>query len=94
MGIRLLAGRNLTWSDTLETQPVAVINESLAGELSPGGDVLERHVTIRTLPVDQEVVIVGIVADATQGDPRNAHPHVVYRRRCSCRRLARLIQTC
>jgi len=79
MGIPLLAGRGLSWSDTLQTTPVAVVSESLARALSADGDVLDRHVRIRTLPVDQEMMIVGIVGDATQGDPRNAHAFVIYR---------------
>jgi predicted permease len=79
MGIRLLAGRDVAWSDTLQTRRVAVVSESLARALSPDANVLERQVRVRTLPVDQEMVIVGVVADATQGDPRSTRPFVVYR---------------
>ncbi|MEO8680535.1 MAG: ADOP family duplicated permease [Vicinamibacterales bacterium] len=79
MGIPLLAGRGLSWSDTLLTTPVAVVSESLARALSVEGSVLERRVRIRTLPVDQEMMIVGVVGDATQGDPRKAHALVIYR---------------
>lgn len=79
MGIPLLAGRDVSWTDTLQTRRVALVSESLARALSPDGQVLERAIRLRTLPRDLEVVIVGIVGDATQGDPRNAHPHVVYR---------------
>jgi predicted permease len=79
MGIRVLSGRNVTWQDTMKTQPVAVVNESLANMLSPDGNVLGRAIKMRTLPVDLEFQIVGIVSDATLGDPRNAHPRVIYR---------------
>lgn len=79
MGIPLRAGRELLWSDTLETPQVAVVSESLARALTPDGDVLHRHVQIGSLPADQDIVIVGVAADATQGDPRNAHPRVLYR---------------
>jgi predicted permease len=79
MGILLRAGRTLQWSDTLNTRQVAVVSESLARALSPDGDVLDRHVRFGSLPVDQDIVIVGVAADATQGDPRNAKPRVLYR---------------
>jgi putative ABC transport system permease protein len=78
MGIPLRAGRDVTWSDTLQTRPVGVISESLARALSADGNVLDRRLTMRTLPVDREVVIIGVVADATRGDPRETHPHTVY----------------
>jgi putative ABC transport system permease protein len=79
MGISLRAGRDVSWSDTLQTRAVAVVSESLAKALAPDGNVLDRQLRLRTLPVDQEMVIVGIVTDATQGDPRNTRPRVVYR---------------
>jgi putative ABC transport system permease protein len=47
--------------------------------LSPDGSVIGRAITIRTLPTDQEYVIVGVVSDGSQGDPRDAHPRVIYR---------------
>jgi ABC-type antimicrobial peptide transport system permease subunit len=78
MGIPLLAGRDFSWSDTLQTRSVAIVSESLARALSADGDVVDRRIRIRTLPVDLEMVIVGVAADATQGDPRNAHARVVY----------------
>jgi predicted permease len=79
MGIRLLAGRDVTWQDHLKTQPVGVISESLARALSPDADVIGKSITMRTLPVDLEFLIVGIVSDATMGDPRNARMRVIYR---------------
>jgi predicted permease len=79
MGIPLRAGRPLAWSDTLQTRPVAVISESLARALSPDGNVLERHVKLGSVPSDQDITIVGVAADSTQGDPRNAKPLVLFR---------------
>jgi putative ABC transport system permease protein len=79
MGIRVIAGRDISWQDTTKTPPVGVVSETLARTLSPDGNVLGRSITMRTLPVDLEFLIVGIVADATVGDPRNAHPRVIYR---------------
>jgi len=79
MGIPLLAGRDVTWQDTMKTQPVGVVSDSLARMLDAGGNVIGRSIRMRTLPVDLEFLIVGIVADATLGDPRNVHQRVVYR---------------
>ena len=79
MGIRLLAGRDLTWQDTIKTPPVAVVSESLARALQPDGKVIGRAFSMRTLPVDLNFQIVGIVSDATHGDPRNSHGRSIYR---------------
>jgi predicted permease len=79
MGIPLLAGRDVTWQDTMKTQPIGVVSDSLARMLDAGGNVIGRSIRMRTLPVDLEFLIVGVVADATLGDPRNPHQRVVYR---------------
>lgn len=79
MGMRLLAGRDLSWQDTMRTTPVGVVSESLARALSPDGNVVGRAITMRTMPVDLDFVIVGVVSDATQGDPRNIHTRIIYR---------------
>jgi predicted permease len=79
MGIPLLAGRDVSWQDTMQTVPVAVVSESLARALQPDGNVIGRAFTMRTLPTDLEFQIVGVAADATHGDPRNAHARSIYR---------------
>lgn len=79
MGMRVIAGRDVAWQDTQATEKVAVVSDSLARSLDPDGNVLGRGIHIRTLPVDLEYVIVGVVSDATMGDPHEAHPRVVYR---------------
>ncbi|HUQ86390.1 MAG TPA: ADOP family duplicated permease [Vicinamibacterales bacterium] len=79
MGIRLLAGRDVSWQDTMKTIPVAVVSESLARTLQPEGHVVGRTFTMRTLPTDLEFQIVGVVSDATHGDPRNSHTRAIYR---------------
>ena len=79
MGMRLLAGRDISWRDTMNTPRVGVVSESLARALAPDANVLGRSITMRTLPTDLEFVIVGIVTDATQGDPRNRNTRIIYR---------------
>src|SRR5688572_26321833 len=79
MGMRLLAGRDITWQDTMATVRVGVVSESLARALTPDGNVLGRSISMRTLPQDLEFTIIGVVSDATQGDPRNRHTRIIYR---------------
>jgi putative ABC transport system permease protein len=79
MGIRLIEGRDFTWQDTLGAQSVGVISESLARAMAPDGNVLGRAISLRTLPTDLEFAVVGVVADATQGDPRHTHGRIIYR---------------
>jgi predicted permease len=79
MDIDVLAGTTFSWADTLETRPVAMISQSLARALASDGDLVGRRLTLRTLPSDLRVEVIGIVADATQGDPRQPRPYVVYR---------------
>jgi predicted permease len=79
MGMRLIAGRDVSWQDTLKSQNVGVVTESLARLLASDGNVIGRSITVRALPTDSEYMVVGVVSDATQGDPRNTHPRVIYR---------------
>jgi predicted permease len=70
VGIPLVAGRLPSWSDTVKTRRVAAVSESLARALAPDGNVLERRVNFGTFRDRQDVVIVGIVGNATVGNPR------------------------
>lgn len=79
VGIPLLAGRLPTWSDNEQSRQVAVVSESLAKALAPDGDVLERRVRYGTLEGHQDAVIVGVVGNATMGNPRITAPPVLYR---------------
>jgi len=62
MGIPLIAGRNLTWSDSFDLLPVVVVNESLAREYwkEPTAALGRR---IRNSPDNPWRTIVGIVGD-------------------------------
>ena len=57
-GIRLVAGRAFTADDRLNTEPVAVVNQSLARTLWPGQDPIGQMVT-----QDGGRRVVGIVGD-------------------------------
>ncbi len=60
LGVGLLAGREFTEADRADTEPVAIVNESLARRFFPGGDAVGR-----TLVADGGVrrTVVGIVRD-------------------------------
>jgi predicted permease len=62
MGIRLVAGRAVTWADAYERRPVAVISETLAREYwkEPARALGKR---VRGSPADPWREIVGVVGD-------------------------------
>ncbi len=59
MGIPLRAGRDIAESDNATSQPVILINETLAKQLWPGESALGKTVVY----VDRERVVAGVVAD-------------------------------
>ncbi|MEZ5420477.1 MAG: FtsX-like permease family protein [Vicinamibacterales bacterium] len=77
MGIRLVAGRDIARRDAAATRPVVVVNETLAGRLSPGGSPVGRDVVFGA-PVfngpDGSRVwqIVGVAGDSRDAGPRGA----------------------
>jgi predicted permease len=62
LGIPLIAGRDLTWADTYNTVPVALISENFAREYwgTPAEAIGKR---IRIATVDDWRQIIGVVAD-------------------------------
>ena len=58
MGIRVLAGRELSAADRAGSEPVVLINETMAQRLWPGEDAIGKIIR-----PDRERRIVGIVAD-------------------------------
>jgi predicted permease len=58
VGIHLLAGRGFTESDRASSEPVVIVNETLARTLWPGQDALGQYVT-----QDGGRRVVGVVAD-------------------------------
>ena len=79
LGIPLLRGRSTSWADNARTRQVAVVSESLADLLVPGGDVLGRRMRFGTDPFNQDVEIVGVVGNATMGNPRLTSVPMFYR---------------
>lgn len=56
-----------------------MVSESLARALAPTGNVLERRIRLGNDREHQDVVIVGIVGNATQGNARRSAAPVIYR---------------
>jgi predicted permease len=62
LGIYLLAGRDLTWADTYDRVPVALISENFAREYwHTPGEALGKRIRIAT--IDDWRQIIGVVAD-------------------------------
>lgn len=64
MGIPLLRGREIAPTDSLQTTPVAVVNQVFANRVWPGQDPLGRRFSFKDSPW---VTIVGVVGDIKHG---------------------------
>ena len=68
----LLAGRDFTDGDTLESPPVAIVNESFLRRFSLGSAESAVGRYIRFTFLDTPIEIVGVVADAKYRDIKGA----------------------
>jgi len=77
MEVPLITGRNFTGSDTYKTQPVAVIDQTLARQYWPGKDPLGQQVKFGFGRGTQGVAIVGVVGDIkSDGFESPSVPHI------------------
>ncbi|HEY6385387.1 MAG TPA: ABC transporter permease [Candidatus Acidoferrum sp.] len=77
MEVPLIAGRDFTGSDTYKTQPVAVIDQTLARQYWPGKDPLGQQVKFGFGRGTQGVTIVGVVGDIkSDGFEAPSVPHI------------------
>ena len=65
MGMKLLTGRDLAWSDGA---PVAIVNAAAAARFWPGTSALGQHVAFGRRSTDSGMVVVGVVSDVRRGD--------------------------
>jgi len=80
MRINLLQGRDFSWSDAPQTQPVIMINEAMAKTYWPNEDSLGKRIR-QGGPDDHELpwlTITGIVADVREFDPVTAPRPTMY----------------
>ena len=77
MGNRVIAGRTLTWDDSVRRQPVVVISENLAREFfkTPDAAIGRR---VRNSPANPWREIVGVVGDDRDQGLSQAAPTIVY----------------
>jgi predicted permease len=75
LGARLIAGRELTWTDVYDLRPVVMISENLAREFwgSPSAAVGKR---LREVALWEEVI--GVVQDVRQNGIQEKAPAIVY----------------
>ena len=73
LGTRLLAGRDLTWTDTYQKRPVAIISENFARQYwhDANGALGKR---IRVANTDDWREIVGVVQDVHDDGVRKPRP--------------------
>jgi predicted permease len=64
MGMKLVAGRDFTWSE----RTVAIVNAAAAAHFWPGGSALGQHVAFGRRSTDSGLVVVGVVSDVRRGD--------------------------
>ncbi len=64
LGLPVLAGRDFDWRDHSRSRRVAVISESLADRVFGGRTAVGQRIRIGVTPENQDVEVVGIVADA------------------------------
>lgn len=76
MGVQLLEGRDFSWNDD-ETKPaVAIISESLAQRLFPGGNAVGRQIDFGD---KRNLEVIGVVNSASLWMPESREPMAVYR---------------
>ena len=62
MGMHLLQGRDVSWSDRAESQPVVVLNQAAARRLWPGEDPIGRIAVV----AGDDRTVVGVVSDVRE----------------------------
>ena len=76
-GTRLIAGRELTWTEVYELRPVVMISENLAREIwgTPSAAIGKR---VRELPAMPWSEVVGVVQDVREKGVEEKAPEIVY----------------
>jgi len=68
IGMRLIEGRDIAWSDGPKDQPVVVINQTVANKLWPGEDSIGRMANAG----GADVRVIGVVADVHESSAETA----------------------
>jgi putative ABC transport system permease protein len=78
LGLPLLDGRDFNWRDHSRSRRVAVISQSLAVRLFQGRAAVGQRIRIGATPENQDVEVVGIVADARLYNLKDSNVAAVY----------------
>jgi len=78
IGVPILRGRDVDWSDLPDTPKVALVSESLARDLDPTGDVIGRSIDVGSNAQRQRVEIIGIVGNISLGNYRQNAVKLVF----------------
>jgi predicted permease len=78
LGITLLRGRDFEWADDDHHPHLAIVSNSLAARLFPGGNAIGQRIRFGVTPELQDLEIVGIASDARVFDLRDTPAPVVY----------------
>lgn len=74
MGMRLVEGRDFTWDDTPDTQPVLIINQAAARREWPGEDPIGKLANATGKAPDR---IIGVIADVRESAlEQNSSPEI------------------
>ena len=78
IGMRVLAGREFTWSDDEKAPAVTVISQSLAARLFPGRDAVGRYVDLNPGVNQKRMRVVGVVNSASLWRIQSHEPPAIY----------------
>ncbi len=76
-GTRIVAGRDLTWTELYETRPVIIVSENLARELwgSPSAAIGKRLREFESMPWHE---VIGVIQDVRENGVQTNAPEIVY----------------
>ena len=74
LGIPVLAGREFTESDVLESPQVVIVNEAFTRKFNLGREPVGKRMGRGGLDAELDMEIVGLVKDAKYNDVKNAEP--------------------
>jgi predicted permease len=79
LGIPLLRGRDIAWTDTGDSTPIAVVSEAFARALVPNGDAIGHRIRVVSRQTPQTFEIVGVAADAPYRRLDEPHQPALFR---------------
>jgi predicted permease len=78
MGTRLIAGRDLTWSDVFDRRPSVLLSENLAREMFGGSQAALGQRIGSCVPGSPMQEVIGVVQDMRDDGLHKASPAIVY----------------